>query len=135
MLKKTIKFEDYNGVQRTEDHYFNLTKAELMKMEMGTTGGFTEMINGLIAAQDVPSIMTIFEDIIKRSYGRKTPDGRGFEKSQEIYESFAQTEAYSELFMSLITDADEAAKFFNGIVPAELAAQVQKEMAGQLPTM
>lgn len=135
MLKKTITFEDYNGVKRTEDHYFNLSKAELMKMEMGTTGGYTEMINGLISAQDVPSIMQIFEEIIEKSYGRKTPDGRGFEKSPELYNSFKQTEAYTELFMSLITDADEAAKFFNGIVPADLAEKVQAEMAAQLPTI
>lgn len=134
MLKKTIEFVDYNGVKRTEDHYFNLTKAELMKMEMGTTGGYTEMVQGLISAQDVPSIMKIFDEIIERSYGRKTPDGRGFEKSPEIYKSFKETEAYSELYVSLITDANEAAKFFNGIVPAELAEKVQAELAAQLPT-
>ena len=119
MIKKTITYTDYNGVERTEDFHFNLNKAELMKMEMGTKGGMAEMIQRVVAAQDAPAIIAVFEDLIQRSYGVKTPDGRGFIKRAYDLEEFMATEAYSILFMELATNADEAAKFVNGIVPAD----------------
>lgn len=119
MLKKTIPYNDYNGGERTEDFYFNLSKAEIMEMEMGTTGGFVEMINRVVAAQDTASIVKIFKEIILKAYGVKSPDGKRFIKSKELSEEFAQTEAYSNLFMELATDADAAAAFINGIVPAD----------------
>lgn len=123
MLKKTIAYEDYNGNKREEDHYFNLTKAEITEMEMSTTGGFAEMIQRVVAAQDAPSIIKIFKDLILKSYGVKSPDGKRFIKSKELSEEFSQTEAYSQLFMELATDADAAAKFVNGIIPADMAQQ------------
>lgn len=118
MLKKTFTYTDYNGVERTEDHYFNLSKAELMEMELSTTGGLAEMINNIVAAQDAPAIVKIFKELVLKAYGKKSPDGRRFIKSQELADEFSQTEAYSQLFMELATDADAAAKFVNGIVPA-----------------
>ena len=121
MLKKTITYTDYNDVERTEDFYFNLTKAEIMEMEMSTSGGLGEMINKIVAAQDAPSIIKIFKDLVLKAYGQKSPDGRRFIKSEELRREFEQTEAYSQLFMELATDADAAAKFVNGIVPADLA--------------
>lgn len=124
MYKETITFTDYNGNERTETYYFNLNKAEIMKMEMSTSGGFAEMIQRVVAAQDQPALIKIFEDLIQKSYGVKTPDGRGFVKRQEDLDAFVSTEAYSELFMKLATDADAAAKFVNGIVPADLAKQI-----------
>ena len=123
MIKKSITYTDFNGVERTEDFYFNLTKAEILEMEMGTTGGLAEMITNIVAAQDQPAIIKIFKDLVLRSYGKKSPDGRRFMKSDEIRDDFAQTEAYSQLFMELATDADAAAKFVNGIVPADVAKQ------------
>lgn len=122
MIKKTITFHDYNGVERTEDFFFNLNKAELMKMEMTVKGGMAEMIQRIVAAQDAPAIISVFEDLIQRSYGVKTPDGRGFIKRASDLEEFMATEAYSILFMELATDADKAAEFVNGIVPADAAA-------------
>lgn len=119
MLKKTIKYTNYNGVELTEDFYFNLTTAEIMEMELGTSGGLAEMINRIVAAQDAPAIITVFKDLILKAYGEKSADGKYFRKSREISEAFAQTEAYSILFMELATDADAAAKFINGIVPAQ----------------
>lgn len=119
MLKKTITYNDYNGVERTEDFYFNLTKAEIMEMEMGTAGGMAEMIERIVKAQDAPSIINIFKKIILKAYGEKSADGRRFMKSDEISEGFAQTEAYSILFMELATDADAASAFVNGVVPAD----------------
>lgn len=121
MLKKTITYTDYNGSERTEDFYFNLTKAEVMEMEMSTSGGLAEMIKKIVAAQDAPAIIKVFKDLILKAYGEKSPDGKRFIKNDEITTAFAQTEAYSQLFMELATDADEAAKFVNGIIPAAAA--------------
>lgn len=128
MLKKTITYTDYNGNDRTEDHYFNLSKAEIMEMELSTTGGLAEMIKRIVAAQDQPAIIKIFKDLILKAYGEKSADGKRFIKSDELAIAFSQTEAYSQLFMELATDADAAAKFVNGIIPADAAKQ-----AGGLP--
>ena len=130
MLKKTITYTDYNGNSRTEDFYFNLTKTELMKMEMGTNGGLSEMVKSIIAAQDQAALIQIFEDLILKAYGVKSLDGKRFEKSTQLSEAFAQTEAYDQLFMELATDADAAAQFINGIVPAEMAKELPKEASG-----
>ena len=124
MIKKTITYTDCNGNERTEDFYFNLNKAEIMRMEMSVSGGFAERIQRIIAAQDQPAIIAVFEDLIQKSYGVKTPDGKGFLKRKEDLELFIATEAYSELFMELATDADAAAAFINGIVPASMAKQL-----------
>lgn len=123
MIKETITYEDYNGNERTEDFYFNLTKAEVMEMEMSTSGGLAEMIQRVVAAQDQPSIIKIFKDLILKAYGVKSPDGKRFIKSEELSIEFSQTEAYSQLFMKLATDADAASNFVNGIVPANMAKQ------------
>ena len=123
MLKKSITYTDYNGTERTEDFYFNMTRAELMEMELGTTGGMTEMIQKIVAAQDAPAIIKIFKDLVLKAYGEKSADGKRFIKSDEISTAFAQTEAYSQLFMELATDADKAAEFVNGIVPSDVAKQ------------
>ena len=123
MLKQTITYTDYNGTERTEDFYFNLTKAEIMEMEMSTDGGLAEMIQRIVAAKDSASIIKVFKDLILKAYGEKSADGRRFIKSDEISQNFAQTEAYSQLFMELATDSDAAAKFVNGIVPADTAKQ------------
>lgn len=125
MLKKTITYIDYNGTERKEDFYFNLSKAEIMEMEMGTTGGMVEMINKIVAAQDAPAIIDMFKKMILKAYGEKSADGKRFIKSKELSEAFSQTEAYSQLFMELATDADAASKFVNGIVPAAEAAVKQ----------
>lgn len=124
MLKKTITYTDYNGNERTEDFYFNLSRAEIMEMEMSTTGGLAEMITRIVAAQDQPAIIKIFKDLVLKAYGEKSADGKRFVKSDEIAAGFSQTEAYSILFMELATDADAAAKFVNGIVPADMSKQL-----------
>ena len=129
MLKKTITFEDYNGVKRTEDFYFNLSKAEVVEMEMSTSGGLAEMIQNIVKAQDAPSIIKIFKDLILKSYGEKSLDGKRFIKFDEngnpLYRKFMETEAFSELFMELATDADAGAKFVNGIMPPEAIDKAQ----------
>ena len=128
MLKRTITYTDYNGVERTEDFYFNLNKAELMEMELGTEGGMAGMISRIVSAQDTPSIIKIFKKLLLKAYGEKSPDGKRFIKSDELSDSFAQTEAYSILFMELATDADAASNFVNGIIPSDVAKAASEEM-------
>lgn len=139
MLKKTIKYTDYNGVEREEPFYFNLTKAEIMEMEMSTVGGFAEMIEKIVAAQDTPTLIRIFKDLILKAYGEKSPDGRGFikldEEGRPLSNKFVQTEAYSELFMELATDAEAATAFINGIVPADVAKEASKYNQPKLTTV
>lgn len=131
MLKKTIKYTDFNGVERTEDFYFNLSKAELMEMEMSTSGGLTEMVKRIINTQDTPSILRIFKKIILKAYGVKSDDGKRFIKNEDLAKEFEQTEAYSELFMELLQDEKKAADFINGLLPKDLAKQIEDEQAKQ----
>lgn len=128
MLKKTIKYVDYNGVEREEDFYFNLTKAEISEMELEIPGGMSEMLKRITKAQDTPTLVKIFKDLILRSYGEKSDDGKRFIKSTELREAFSQTEAYSELFMELATNADAASAFVNGIIPSDIAKKAAKEI-------
>lgn len=127
MLKKTITYTDYNGVERKEDFWFNLTKAEIMEMELSTVGGLTTMINKIVATQDQPQIIKVFKELVLKSYGEKSADGRRFIKNKELTEAFAQTEAYSILFMELATDAKAAANFVNKVVPSDLAKQLENQ--------
>lgn len=129
MLKKTITYTDYNGLERTEDFYFNLSKAEIMEMEMSTTGGFAEMLQKIVAAQDAPAIIKVFKDITLKAYGEKSADGKRFIKNDELREAFSQTEAYSQLFMELATDADAASNFIKAIIPADLEKELDKAPA------
>lgn len=117
MLKKTITYVDFDGNTRTEDFYFNLTKAEVTEMEMSTEGGLVKMLEKIVSTQDSKRIIEVFKDLILKAYGEKSPDGKRFIKTQELREAFSQTEAYSELFMELATNADASAAFVNGIVP------------------
>lgn len=126
MLKKTISYVDYNGTKRNEDFYFNLTKAEISEMELEIPGGMSEMLKRITAAQDTPTLVKIFKDLILRSYGVKSDDGRRFIKSPQLKEEFSQTEAYSELFMELATNAEAASAFINGIIPADVAKESEK---------
>lgn len=117
MLKKTMTYTDYDGNERTEDFYFNLSKAEIGEMELSINGGLEAMLNRIIQERDNAKIVATFKDLILRSYGKKSDDGRRFIKSPELSEEFSQTEAYSDLFMELASNADSAAAFVNGIMP------------------
>lgn len=125
MLKKTITYTDYNGVERTEDFYFNLSKAEIAEMELSTDGGFAEMIQRIVNAKDAAAIVDIFKKMILKAYGIKSDDGKRFMKSKDISEAFSQTEAYSQLFIELSTNADAGAAFVKGIMPADMVAAAE----------
>lgn len=120
MLKKTVTYVDYNGNERTEDFYFNLSKAEVTEMELSVNGGLTKMLEDIVASNDNQQIIKAFKDIVLKAYGEKSPDGRRFIKSPEITEAFTQTEAFSEIFMELALNEKAAADFVNGIIPKSM---------------
>lgn len=117
MVKKTITYVDYNGETRKEDHWFHLSKAELIMMENSVIGGLKQKMEKIIQSQNNVEIMELFKDLIHRSYGIKSDDGRRFIKSDEISTEFEQTEAYSELVIELLSNADEASEFIKAMLP------------------
>lgn len=117
MLKITKTYTDYNGNERTEDFWFNLSKAECVEMNLSTAGGLDAYLQKIVDTKDVPSLIKQFKDLVLKAYGEKSADGRRFMKNDEIRQAFAETEAYSMIFMDLVTDANKATEFVNGIVP------------------
>lgn len=126
MIKKTIKYVDYNGNEIEEDFYFNLTEAEIMEMQLEQEGGLSTKLETIVKTKDVPTIIKVFKDLVLRSYGKKSDDGKRFIKNKNIREEFEQSPAYSVLFMELATDSDAAANFVNGIIPQKVAQSTQK---------
>lgn len=120
MIKWPMTSTNFNGEEITEDLYFNLTKAEIMEMELSVDGGFGEMMQRIVNAKDMPSMIKIFKELLLKSYGVKSPDGKRFIKNDALREEFSQTQAYSDLFMELSTNTDSAIKFVNGIVPQDM---------------
>lgn len=120
MLKKTITYTNFNGEEIKEDFYFHLSKAEIMEMQLEQEGGLAERIQKIVDTKAVPQIMKVFKDIILRAYGVKSEDGKRFIKSAQLSEEFSQTQAFSDLFMELVTNPDAATAFINGIMPADL---------------
>lgn len=126
MLKKTITYEDFNGETVTEDYFFHLSKAELVELEMSHEGGLSVSLQKIVEAEDGKGIITEFKNIILTAYGKRSEDGRLFIKNQQLRDEFESTEAYSTLFMELVTDADAAAAFVNGIIPAGMSEEAAK---------
>ena len=126
MIKKTIKYVDWKGNEREEDFYFNLSKPELMEMELTTKGGMSEYLEKIVKAQSKEELIKWFKVIILKAYGEKSEDGRRFIKSDELSTAFSQTGAFEKLYMELVTDENKASEFVNAIVPefteAEMAA-------------
>lgn len=125
MLKKTITYVDYNGVERTEDHYFNMTQTELKKLNIKTPGGYGAYIDKALKEQNGPAILDIFDTFILGAYGKKDADGIRFMKSKEISEAFSQTEAYNVLFEELSENPDKAVEFIKAILPEEYRKQLK----------
>ena len=123
MIMETRTYKDYNGVTRTENFFFNLSKAELAEMELSTEGGYAEMIERIVSAQDRPALVKIFKELLLKSYGEKSPDGKRFIKSEELSLAFSQTEAFSDMFMELATNSEKAAEFINGVIPEGFSKQ------------
>ena len=128
MIKQTITYTDYNGNDRTEEYWFNLSKAELLRLETTTKGGFQKMLENAVASEDNYRIIEVFEDLIKHAVGMKTLDGKYFKKSKEFVEDFMQSEAYSTLLFDLLQDAEKANAFIRGIMPSDLMAQAEASL-------
>lgn len=126
MIKKAITYTDYNGVERTEDHWFHLNETELMRLQMSAKGGLDVILKGLIAAQDGAAIIATIEDVVQKAYGVRGLDGRQFIKNETVRNEFFQTEAYSQLIMELVTDSEKAAEFVKGIMPAKIQEEAAK---------
>lgn len=126
MLKKTITYTDFNDVERTEDFYFNLSEVEILEMEAeaSTSGGLAEMFRKMVRDNDHKNLMRVFKDLILKSYGEKSSDGKHFLKFDEngnpLSVGFSQTNAYVKLFMEVSSDADTASNFINGIIPQKI---------------
>jgi hypothetical protein len=126
VLKKTLTYEDFNGETVSEDFFFHLSKAELVELELSHDGGLSESLKKIIASEDGKNIIAEFKNIILTAYGKRSDDGRRFIKSQALRDEFESTEAYSTLFMDLVTNADAAVEFVNGIIPAGLTEEAAK---------
>lgn len=129
MLKKTITYTDYDGNSRTEDFWFNLSKAEIIRLEFSESGGMEKLLNKMIAEQDSKKLMNMFETLILTAYGEKSGDGKRFIKSEELSTAFKQTEAYSELIVELLSDEKSASEFVNKVMP-----QIPTENRAAFPT-
>ena len=127
MLKKTIKWVDFNGNEVQEDFYFHMSKAEFVELEVSEEGGWAEMLERIAKEEDRKKMIAIFKQLILQAYGEKSPDGKRFIKSKELSEAFSQTEAYSAMFMSFFEDENAAVQFVQGIVPSDMAEQMTIE--------
>lgn len=134
MLKKPIKFENWDGEEVEEIHYFNLSKPELLKMQVEQEGGFGKFLERISETKDEKQLVNQFERIIMMSYGVRSEDGKRFMKNDELRKEFMETRAYEALHEELTTDADKAAEFIKGILPKEIAADVtNEELLRQVP--
>lgn len=131
MYKKTISYVDFNGVSREEDFYFHLTKAEMLKFEFSEQGGISAIIDSLVKEENTFKMLELFERLVRMSYGKRSADGRRFEKKPEFADEFISSEAYSALFIDFMQDADKAAEFVNGIC-ASIEVDPNKKSAAQL---
>jgi hypothetical protein len=126
MFKRDVTYEDFDGEKVTETFYFNLTKSELVELEVGFEGGLKEAIERIIKTEDHKELIKEFKRIVLLSYGIKSPDGKRFMKSDELRTEFSQTAAYDALFMELATNENAAADFVNGIIPKDFAKELEK---------
>lgn len=128
MYKKTLTYTDFDGNEREDTFYFNFTEAELMELELSQDGGLSGLIEKVSEEKDNRRIVAIFKDLLSKSIGEKSVDGKRFLKNDEIRDNFIQSAAYSKLFMLLSFDADEAAAFVKGVVPNVEESSVIKEL-------
>ncbi len=134
MYRDHRTYVDFNGVERTEDFYFNLSKAEIADMELSTTGGIKDMVNKILEAKDQAKLVSLFKDLIRMAYGVKSEDGRNFIKNDKVREDYFSTNAYSDLYMELATNDQFASQFFEAILPVTATdSEPNTDNAKELP--
>lgn len=116
MLKKVVKYVDFEGEERSDTLYFNLTEPEVVRLDVQFEGGLEEYISNLDEKVAPENILSLFEKVIRASYGEKGEDGRHFIKNEEMIDMFNQSAAYAALFVELVQNADQATIFFNGLL-------------------
>ena len=116
MYKITRKFEDYNGVEKEQDFWFNLSKADILKMELSEEGGMDKRLDKLVKTKDMKEAIRVFEGLLLMAYGVKTDDGR-FVKNDQVRAEFASSAAYSDIYFELATNPEAAQKFVEGVIP------------------
>ena len=134
MLKREISYEDFNGQQCSEVFYFNMSKPELIELEVGYDGGFGDTMQRIFETKDNKKLVEEFKRIVLMAYGVKSEDGKRFIKSDQLREEFSQTAAYNALFMELATNENAAADFINAVVPADISNPVQDKPIGPPPS-
>lgn len=127
MLKKTITYTDFNGQERKDDFYFHMSKAELVEMSVSETGGLEVFIRKIIATDNYKEMVRLMKEVILKAYGEKSDDGKSFVKTPEKTAAFAQSEAYSILFMELF-DSKKFADFVNALIPANMREELEKKL-------
>ena len=125
MLKKTVTYTDYNGIERTEAFYFHYTEAETLDMEMSTEGGFAERIQKIIDAKDQVSLMKLIKKFVIDAYGIKSEDGKRFIKNDKVKTEFLESPAYSKIWMELVMDDEVAADFVNNVIPSDMKGTLE----------
>lgn len=137
MTSRTIKYTDFKGNEREKTYYFNLTQQELIEMQSSVDGGLSEYGKRIIEAQNVPEVMALFKKLILMSYGEISPDGDRFIKNDPVRgrlaDEFAQTNAFSQLYMEFLEHPERGAEFFSDIVPAEIREAVKNEEGHSYP--
>ena len=129
MIKKNITYFDFDGEERTDAFYFNLSKAELMDIELDYDGNMSRAMNTMLEKRDMKGVLGLLGKLVRKAYGEKSADGRRFLKNQELEDSFATTDAYSNLLIELVNDENKLRAFVTGVIPTDMRTEVEKKMA------
>lgn len=128
MIKKKVKFEDFNGNEVEEVFHFNLNQTELTELELSYEGGFSNHARGLVEKKDTRGLISFYKHLLIKSYGVVSDDGRKFYKTEEYAKDFISSPAFDEIFLELLSDENASREFFIGILPSKHAAEVRKRM-------
>lgn len=130
MIKQSISYVDYNGENQTEDFYFNLSKAEILEM-MVADENIVESLQNLAKNGTATQAMNWFKDLIQKSVGEKSEDGKRFVKSPEITKNFMESPAFSEFLFDIIQNPAKSEPFVQGLLPNDVLAAMQTEIEGE----
>jgi len=126
MYKKNITYTDFNGDERTDAFYFNLSDAEILELQVSYGGDMSRIMRNMLEKRDAKGLLGIITNLIQTSYGEKSSDGKRFMKNQEIRDSFVTTDAYSKLVLELLNDDKEFEKFMTNVIPSDRREQLSE---------